>query len=161
MHQVFSQLVLLLSIDFEWFATFLSPLWTPFNLFLFKFPFPFYPHNAIAPNYVLFPGNRTNSLSSLFTLLSALLSALCPLLFDSIYCRCYFAPLTDRGLCSAKMSILKGVLACTHCDISRWPEMDLFSWMSQARRGWIGSSRERRAEHGQVLNVPLTCRKKL
>ena len=46
------------------------------------------------------------------------------------------------------------VYPCTHCDMSRWPEMVR---RSQTRRGWKGSSWERRTERGKLLNVPLSA----
>lgn len=104
-------------------------------------PFPFYPNDTIAPNDVLFPGNRRYSLSSLVTP-SSLLSALCPLLsaeFTGFTSASILLSLADRGLCSAKMSIFKKkkkrwkkrecsgmtVHPRVLCDISRWPEMVL------------------------------------
>lgn len=102
-------------------------------------PFPFYSNDTIAPNDVLFPGNRRYSLSSLVTP-SSLLSALCPLLSARIHQRFYFAlPRRQRSLLCQDVNFQKKKKKgwkkreCSgmtmhpraFCDISRWPEMVL------------------------------------
>lgn len=76
-----------------------------------------------------------------------------------IYCRCLL-PLTGRGLCSAKMSNVKGVLAPVCDPACTLTHPDGLKWLE---RGQVKKekthSQKRRDEHGKVLNVPLTSRK--
>lgn len=111
-------------------------------------PFPFYPNDTIAPNDVLFPGNRQYSLSSLVTP-SSLLSALCPLLSARIHQRFHFAlPRRQRSLLCQDVNFQKekkkwwkkeSVLAwlCIPMRSVTYPDGLKWSWTSQVRREQI------------------------
>lgn len=77
-----------------------------------------------------------------------------------IYCLCGFIPLAGRGLCSAQMSNMKGVLAwlCNPARTLTHPD-----GLKRLEGGQVGkkkhSQKKGREEHGGVLNVPLTFRK--
>lgn len=103
----------------------------PFNLSLAMFPFPFYPQQGTAPSDALFPGNRPSP-PPLVTPVSALsLPALWPLLLLGFTVAVCFSS-AGRGLCSAKMSNVKGVQAWV-----RDPAHTLWHFQ-MAWNGWRG-----------------------
>lgn len=135
-------------------------------------PFPFYPNDTIAPNDVLFPGNRRYSLSSLVTP-SSLLSALCPLLSARIHQHFHFAlRRRQRSLLCQDVNFQKKIKKrwkkreCSgmtvhpraFCDISRWPETVLDK--PSKERTNKDPTDGKGTRHGTLINVHRGCAEK-
>lgn len=129
---------------------------SPFNLSLAMFPFLSPTRHCTKRCFV----SRQQTVSPpLVTPVSALPS--CPMASapSRIYC-CCLRPLAGRGLWSAEMSDVTGVLARRRDPASTLTHPDGLQWLErgQVRKRKKKHAQNIRDEHEKMLNVPLTSR---
>lgn len=130
-----------------------------FNLSLAMFPF-FLSPTRQCTKWCFVSRQQTVS-PPLVTPVSALPS--CPMASAPIRIYgCCLLPLAGRGLCSAEMSVVRGVLARVCDPASTLTHPDGLKWLERGqvkRREKKTRSQRRRTEHEKMLNVPLTSRR--